>query len=90
MRLNAFVRSRASLACVAMLLLSSSPSFAQGGVATTTLSGDITDPLGAVLPGAEVVAKNNSTTVDSGRRPETTANSSWLASCRAPTPCPFR
>ena len=64
MRLNAFVRSRASLACVAMLLLSGSPVFAQGGVTLTTLSGVVSDSSGAVLPGAEVVAKNNATTVE--------------------------
>ena len=64
MRLNAFVRSRASLACVAMLLVSSGPAFAQGGVTTTTLSGTVNDASGSVLPGADVVVMDNATAVE--------------------------
>src|SRR5512138_3251888 len=38
---------------------------AQGGVSTTRLSGIVNDTSGAVLPGADIVVKNNATAVES-------------------------
>ncbi len=46
---------------IAALLLSCSTVFAQSGGGTTTLSGVVVDSQGAVLPGADIVAKNNAT-----------------------------
>jgi hypothetical protein len=46
---------------VAALLLSCSTAFAQGGGITASLSGVVTDAQGAIIPGADVVAKNNAT-----------------------------
>ena len=66
--LRAVLARRAFVACVPLLLLlllCGSPAFAQGGVTTTTLSGTITDASGGVLPGADVVVKNNATAVES-------------------------
>ena len=37
------------------------PAFAQGGGATTSLSGTVTDTSGAIIPGANVVVKSNAT-----------------------------
>ena len=47
-----------------MLLLIASPAFAQGGGATTTLTGIVADPSGGVIPGASVVVKNNGTATE--------------------------
>ena len=48
-----------------MMAFAGTLAYAQGGVSTTTLSGIVTDSSGAVLPGADVVVKNNATTVES-------------------------
>jgi hypothetical protein len=45
-------------------LLSSPPAYAQGGGATTALSGTVTDTSGAIIPGANVVVKNNGTATE--------------------------
>ncbi len=47
---------------IAMLL--SPPVLAQGGGATTSLSGTVTDTSGAVIPGANVVVKNTGTAAE--------------------------
>src|SRR5512134_327000 len=46
---------------VTALLLSCSTAFAQGGGVTASLSGVVTDVQGAVIPGADIVAKSNAT-----------------------------
>lgn len=56
-------RSIPSLLAV-LLLLTNSTAFAQGGV-TASLSGVVLDTQGAVVPGADVVARNNATTAES-------------------------
>ena len=42
----------------------STPAFAQGGTATSSLAGVVTDKDGGVVPGAAVVAKNTSTSAE--------------------------
>ncbi len=49
------------LVVVFAILVATATAFAQGGSATTTLSGRVTDSSGAVIPGADVTAKNNAT-----------------------------
>jgi hypothetical protein len=41
--------------------MTASLAFAQGGSATTTLSGRVADATGAIIPGADVTARNNAT-----------------------------
>ena len=41
-----------------------SPAYAQGGGATTSLSGTVTDASGGVIPGANVVVRNNATNTE--------------------------
>jgi hypothetical protein len=53
--------ARTILVVVLALLVATATAFAQGGSATTTLSGRVTDSSGAVIPGADVTAKNNAT-----------------------------
>jgi hypothetical protein len=57
------MRSRLGIMVWAMILLlfvsAGSPAFAQGG--STTLSGVVVDAQGGVIPGADVVVKNNAT-----------------------------
>ena len=43
------------------LVITASMAFAQGGSATTSLSGRVADATGAVIPGADVAARNNAT-----------------------------
>jgi hypothetical protein len=50
-----------ALACVAG---SSPAAFAQGGGATTSLSGDVSDPSGGVIPGATVTVKSVATATE--------------------------
>ena len=45
---------------LALLLVTATGAFAQGG-ATSTLAGTVTDSSGGVVPGADVTAKNNAT-----------------------------
>ena len=49
------------LLCTLVMAASSTPALAQGGGATTSLSGTVTDTSGAVIPGATVVVKDNAT-----------------------------
>jgi carboxypeptidase family protein/TonB-dependent receptor-like protein len=48
----------------AALTLAAIPAYAQGGV-TSSINGTVTDGSGAVIPGADVVAKNNATSAES-------------------------
>jgi hypothetical protein len=67
-------KSRLSLTvlCLALVAAFGSPAFAQGGGATTALSGTVTDTSGAIIPGASVLVKNNATSTQF----ETTTNDS--------------
>ena len=47
--------------CLAVDSAAPEPASAQGGGATTSLSGTVTDTSGAIIPGANVVVKNNAT-----------------------------
>jgi hypothetical protein len=61
------MRFRAGQLWLAVLVLfacASGTAFAQGGGATTMLTGIVADPSGAVIPGASVVAKNNATATE--------------------------
>ena len=46
------------------MLLAPSPAFAQGGGATSSLAGTVTDSSGAVIPGATITVKNNGTNTE--------------------------
>jgi hypothetical protein len=50
------------LAVLAILVMAGSPAYGQSGN-TTTLSGVVVDDQGAVVPGADIVAKNNATAI---------------------------
>ncbi len=52
-----------ALLCVALLLATSGPAFAQGGGSATTLSGTVVDTSGGVMPGVNIEAKENATGV---------------------------
>src|SRR5512133_428011 len=56
---------RCILFVVGLLALASTPAFAQGGGTSSSLSGLVVDTSGAVIPGADVVAKNNATGAES-------------------------
>ena len=49
------------LAIVGLLAFAASPALAQGGGTASSLSGLVVDTSGAVIPGADIVAKNNGT-----------------------------
>ncbi len=57
-------RLLAAFVFLAVATLLSSPAYAQGGGATTSLSGTVTDTSGAIIPGANVVVKNNGTATE--------------------------
>ncbi|HSP92625.1 MAG TPA: carboxypeptidase-like regulatory domain-containing protein, partial [Vicinamibacterales bacterium] len=46
------------------LVMTASPAFAQGTGSSTTLSGLVVDAQKAVIPGADVVARNNATAAE--------------------------
>ena len=48
--------------------VSPTPALAQGGGATTSLSGTVTDTSGAIIPGANVAIKSNATATEYHRR----------------------
>ncbi|MCX6538879.1 MAG: TonB-dependent receptor [Acidobacteria bacterium] len=50
-----------AMVLVAMVMVASPPVFGQSGSNTTTLSGLVVDAQGGVIPGADVVGKNNAT-----------------------------
>jgi hypothetical protein len=47
-----------------LVALASAPVYAQGGGATSSLSGTVTDSTGGVIPGATVTVKNNATNTE--------------------------
>ena len=49
------------LLATCLCVTAASPALAQGGGAAATVVGTVTDPSGAVIPGATVVVKNNAT-----------------------------
>jgi hypothetical protein len=53
------------LAVFGLVALASAPALAQGGGTASSLSGLVVDTSGAVIPGADVVAKNNATNAES-------------------------
>jgi hypothetical protein len=59
-------RSRWPIAVLALAALAfGAPAFAQGGGTTASISGLVVDSSGAVIPGADVAAKNNATAAES-------------------------
>jgi len=52
-----------AVVCLALVFAGHAPAYAQGGGATTTLSGVVTDSTGGVLPGTTIDAKENATGV---------------------------
>jgi Carboxypeptidase regulatory-like domain len=59
------LRTLASVcALVAAITLAAGTAYAQGG-ATSSISGTVVDVSGAVIPGADIVAKNNATSMES-------------------------
>jgi Carboxypeptidase regulatory-like domain len=59
------LRTLASVcALVAAITLAAGTAYAQGG-ATSSISGTVVDASGAIIPGADVVAKNNATSTES-------------------------
>jgi Carboxypeptidase regulatory-like domain len=53
-----------SLVCLVLVSAPASPAFGQGG-ATSSISGTVTDASGAIIPGADIVAKNTATNAES-------------------------
>ena len=59
-------RSLWPIALLALMALAfGAPAFAQGGGSTTSLSGLVVDTSGGVIPGADIIAKNNATAAES-------------------------
>jgi hypothetical protein len=54
-------KSMLAIVVVALLTMTGSLAYGQGGATTSSLTGVITDSSGAVIPGADIVAKNNAT-----------------------------
>jgi carboxypeptidase family protein/TonB-dependent receptor-like protein len=54
----------AVLSCTTAAALSTTSAYAQGGGATTSLSGTVSDTTGALIPGANVAVKNNATATE--------------------------
>ena len=54
-------RLRPAVLLLAILALGIAPAFAQSGSSNSSVSGTVTDAQGGVIPGANVVAKNNAT-----------------------------
>ena len=52
------------IAVLVLLACTSGSAFAQGGGATTTLTGTVADTSGAMIPGASVLVKNNATATE--------------------------
>ncbi|MBE3124026.1 MAG: carboxypeptidase regulatory-like domain-containing protein, partial [Planctomycetes bacterium] len=50
---------------MAMLVMASPPAYGQGGGTTASLSGLIVDTSGGIIPGVDVVVKNNATSAES-------------------------
>ena len=54
-------KSVLAIVVVALLAMTGSLAYGQGGATTSSLTGVVTDSTGGVIPGADVVAKNNAT-----------------------------
>ena len=78
--------ARTVLLVALALVMAASPAFAQGAGSSTTLSGLVVDAQGAVIPGADVVAKNNATAAEFRRSRTKRADSPSPPYRRAPTP----
>ena len=64
MRQRAFGLLVCALVTLACLAASSAAAFAQGGGATSSLSGIVADPSGGIIPGATVMVKNTATSTE--------------------------
>ena len=64
MRQRAFGPLVCALVALACLATSSTAAFAQGGGATSSLSGIVADPSGGIIPGATVTVKNAATSTE--------------------------
>jgi hypothetical protein len=58
------IRLLAILAAVAVMAMVGTPAYAQGGGATSSISGTVVDASGAILPGADIKAVNDATKVE--------------------------
>ena len=50
-----------AMVCMTMLVMASPPAYGQAAGVTTSLSGLVVDSSGGVMPGVDVVARNNAT-----------------------------
>ncbi len=72
--------TQGSLKCVlatvlaALLAMTGSLAYGQGGATTSSLSGTVVDTSGAVIPGADIVVKNNATSGESRAVSDATGN----------------
>ena len=72
-------KSMLAVAVVVCLTMAGSLAYGQGGSTTSSLTGVITDSSGAVIPGADVLAKNNATAGEFRAVSDSTGNFQILA-----------
>ena len=58
-------KSMLAICVVALLAMTGSLAYGQGGATTSSLTGVVVDSSGAVIPGADIVVKNNATAGES-------------------------